>query len=153
MRSYEFSPRGYGQQGFAPLTYPFGVGPYGVATYFGGPGAPVGSAPAFGPLGPGLTAANLSRAVIVPSGIALNNVRNLPTLTGLAGMQQGELINLFLRYLNSVLAQDTAAINAAVYAGEAALTLENALIHCMEVMAERERQASGSAPPSSSPAP
>jgi hypothetical protein len=152
MRSYEFSPRGYGQYGFAPLTYPFGAGPYGTAALFGGPGVPFGTAPAFGPLGPGLTANNLARSVIAPAGITLNNMRNLPLLSGLAGLQQGEQINLFLRYLNSSIYQDAAAINAAVYAGEAALTLENALTHCMEVMAERERQGGESAPPAPSPA-
>ncbi|HZR98552.1 MAG TPA: hypothetical protein VFE37_07595, partial [Chloroflexota bacterium] len=57
-QSYQFSPQGYGPFGYAPLTYPFGTGPYAVGAFFGGPGVPFGTAPAFGPLGPGLTANN-----------------------------------------------------------------------------------------------
>ncbi|HZU04732.1 MAG TPA: hypothetical protein VFB73_02055, partial [Chloroflexota bacterium] len=37
-QSYAFSPAGYGPFGYAPLTYPFGAGPYGVAAFFGPPG-------------------------------------------------------------------------------------------------------------------
>src|SRR3954447_9836518 len=75
-QSYQFSPQGYGPFGYAPLTYPFGVGPYGVGAFFGGPGVPYGSAPAFGPLGPGLTANAISANVIQPTGTPLNTPAN-----------------------------------------------------------------------------
>jgi len=64
LQSYQFSPQGVGRFGYAPLTYPFGVGPYGNGAFFGGRGVPFGSAPAFGPFGPGNTANNLFIGVI-----------------------------------------------------------------------------------------
>src|SRR5439155_26537281 len=49
--SYQFSPQGYGPWGYAPLTYPFGAGPYGNAALFGipGPGGMLPLSPSFGP--------------------------------------------------------------------------------------------------------
>jgi hypothetical protein len=119
-QSYQFSPQGYGGQGYAPLTYPFSVGPYGNAAYFGGAGVPFGSAPAFGPLGPGLTANNIFTQVIQPTGLALNQPANFGTLVGLAGLQQGELGTLNGRYGNSALYQTASATWAGAYATQAA---------------------------------
>jgi len=119
-QSYQFSPQGYGQLGYAPLTYPFSVGPYGNGAYFGGPGVPFGSAPAFGPLGPGNTANNLFTGVIQPSGTALNQPANFGTLLGLATLQQGELGTLNGRYGNSALYQTASATWAGAYATQAA---------------------------------
>jgi len=128
-QSYQFSPQGYGGQGYAPLTYPFSVGPYGNAAYFGGAGVPFGSAPAFGPLGPGLTANNIYTQVIQPSGTALNQPANFGTLVGLAGVQQGELGTLNGRYGNSALYQTASATWAGAYATQAssAFTILQAL--------------------------
>jgi len=119
-QSYQFSPQGYSNQGYAPLTYPFSVGPYGNAAYFGGRGVPFGSAPAFGPLGPGLTANNIFTQVVQPSGTALNQPANFGTLVGLAGLQQGELGTLNGRYGNSALYQTASATWAGAYATQAA---------------------------------
>jgi hypothetical protein len=130
MESYQFSPRGYGQYGFAPLTYPFGVGPYGNAVYFGGPGVPFGTAPAFGPLGPGLTANNIFTNVIAPSGTMLNQPPNFGTLISLAALQQAELGNLNGRYTLSATYQDMASSWAAAYATQAAAALAVARTLC-----------------------
>ena len=119
-QSYQFSPQGYGGAGYAPLTYPFSVGPYGNAAFFGGPGVPFGTAPAFGPLGPGLTANNIFSQVIAPSGTALTAPANFGTLTGLAALQQGELGTLNGRYGNSALYQTASATWAGAYATQAA---------------------------------
>jgi hypothetical protein len=119
-QSYQFSPQGYGQLGYAPLSYPFSVGPYGNAAYFGGPGVPFGTAPAFGPLGPGLTANNIFTNVINPTGTALNQPANFPTLISLASLQQGELGTLNGRYGNSALYQTASATWAGAYATQAA---------------------------------
>jgi hypothetical protein len=119
-QSYQFSPQGYGPFGYAPLTYPFGIGPYGVGAFFGGPGVPFGTAPAFGPLGPGLTANNIFTQVINPTGIALGAPANFPTLIGLAALQQGELGTLNTRYSNSAYYQTASATWAGAYATQAA---------------------------------
>jgi len=128
-QSYQFSPQGYGGLGYAPLTYPFSVGPYGNAAYFGGQGVPFGSAPAFGPLGPGLTANNIFTQVVQPTGTALNQPANFGTLVGLAGLQQGELGTLNGRYGNSALYQTASATWAGAYATQAssAFTILQAL--------------------------
>jgi hypothetical protein len=119
-QSYQFSPQGYGPFGYAPLSYPFGVGPYGNAAFFGGPGVPFGAAPAFGPLGPGLTANNVFTQVINPTGTLLTAPANFPTLLGLATLQQGELGTLNGRYGNSALYQTASATWAGAYATQAA---------------------------------
>jgi hypothetical protein len=119
-QSYQFSPQGYGPFGYAPLTYPFGVGPYAVGAFFGGPGVPFGSAPAFGPLGPGVTANNIFTSVIQPSGTVLTQPANFPTLISLAGLQQGELGTLNTRYSNSAYFQTASATWAGAYATQAA---------------------------------
>lgn len=149
MQSYQFSPWGYGSYGYGPLTYPFGPGAIGAATLFGGPGAPPGTVASYGPLGPGPTALNLLRGVLLPARVSLSSPSSVRVLGPLAALQQGEQINLFLRYLNSALYQEAAAIHAAVYAGEAAVTLENAMLHCTQVMAERQRQAADATEPES----
>jgi len=128
-QSYQFSPQGYGGLGYAPLTYPFSVGPYGNAAYFGGPGTPVGSAPSYGPLGPGLTANNIYGQIIQPSGTVLTQPANFGTLVGLAGLQQGELGTINGRYGNSALYQTASATWAGAYATQAssAFTILQAL--------------------------
>jgi hypothetical protein len=120
VQSYQFSPQGYGPFGYAPLTYPFGTGPYAVAAFMGGPGVPFGTAPAFGPLGPGLTANNIFTNVINPSGTVLTQPANFGTLISLAGLQQGELGTLNTRYSNSAYYQTAAATWAGAYATQAA---------------------------------
>ena len=119
-QSYQFSPQGDGPFGYAPLTYPFGVGPYGNAAFFGGPGVPFGRAPAFGPLGPGLTANNIFNQIIRPSGTVLTQPANFGTLISLAGLQQSELGSLNTRYSNSAYFQTAAATWAGAYATQAA---------------------------------
>jgi len=147
MQSYQYSPQGYGGQGFAPLTYPFSVGPYGNAAFFGGRGVPFGSAPAFGPLGPGLTANNIYTQVIQPTGTALNQPANFGTLTSLAGLQQLEQGVLNGRYNNSSAYQTTAATYAQNYAAQAGATFTSALAACT---AQQQPAASSSASSSSS---
>ena len=137
MRSYEFSPQGYGPFGYAPLTYPFGVGPYGVGAFFGGRGVPFGTAPAFGPLGPGLTAVAIANRAITPSGTALTAPANFGTLISLAALQQAELANLNARYSNAAYYQTAAATWAASYAAEAAATFTRVQAEC------QQRQPSG----------
>jgi hypothetical protein len=131
-QSYQFSPQGYGPFGYAPLTYPFGVGPYGVGAFFGGRGVPYGSAPAFGPLGPGLTANAIARNVIAPTGTALNDPANFGTLISLAGLQQGELGTLNTRYSNSAYFQTASATWAGAYATQAATAFTLAQAFCQQ---------------------
>jgi hypothetical protein len=149
IQSYQYSPQGYGGQGFAPLTYPFGVGPYGNAAYFGGRGVPFGSAPAFGPLGPGLTANNIFTQVIQPAGLALNQPANLGTLISLAAQQQLEQGVLNGRYNNSSAFQTTAATFAQNYAAQAGATFTRALAECNA----QQQPASASSASSSSTTP
>ena len=130
LQSYQYSPQGYGGMGYAPLTYPFGVGPYGNAAFFGGPGVPFGAAPAFGPLGPGLTANNIFSQVIAPSGFPLTAPANVPTLIGLAGQQQLEMATLNGRYNNASAYQTSAATFAQNYASLAGATFTRALAEC-----------------------
>ena len=129
-QSYQFSPQGYGPFGYAPLTYPFGTGPYATAAYFGGPGVPFGSAPAFGPLGPGLTANNIFTQVINPTGTMLTAPANFPTLIGLAGLQQSELGTLNTRYSNSAYYQTASATWASSYAAAAGAMFARAKAEC-----------------------
>jgi hypothetical protein len=130
MQSYQYSPQGYGPFGYAPLTYPFGVGPYGVGAFFGGRGVPYGSAPAFGPLGPGLTANAIARNVIAPTGTPLNTPANVGTLISLAQLQQAEMATLNARYSNAAYYQTAAATWANSYATEAAATYTRVLAQC-----------------------
>jgi hypothetical protein len=131
-QSYMFSPAGYGPFGYAPLTYPFGVGPYGVAAFFGGPGVPFGAAPAFGPLGPGLTANLIALGVLAPSGFALYDPANVGTLISLAALQQAELGSLNTRYSNSAYYQTAAATWAGAYATQAATAFTLAQAYCQQ---------------------
>jgi hypothetical protein len=147
-QSYQFSPQGYGQLGYAPLSYPFSVGPYGNAAYFGGPGVPFGTAPAFGPLGPGLTANNIFTNVINPTGTALNQPANFATLIGLAAQQQLELGVLNGRYNNSSAYQTTAATFVQNYAAEAAATFTRALAECSN---QQPAQQPAPSPPTAPP--
>lgn len=148
-QSYQFSPQGYGPFGYAPLSYPFGVGPYGNAAFFGGPGVPFGAAPAFGPLGPGLTANNVFTQVINPTGTALGVPANFPTLIGLAALQQSELSTLNGRYANSAAFQTSAATFAQNYATEAGATFARALAECNGQQPQPE-PAPGTIPPGGS---
>jgi hypothetical protein len=130
LQSYQYSPQGYGGMGFAPLTYPFGVGPYGNAAFFGGRGVPFGTAPAFGPLGPGLTANNIFSRVINPTGTVLTQPANFGTLVGLAAQQQLEMAVLNGRYNNASAYQFAAATYAQNYAQQAGATFTRALAEC-----------------------
>ncbi len=132
MESYKYSPQGYGPFGYAPLTYPFGAGPYGVAALFGGPGVPFGSAPAFGPLGPGLTSNFIANRIFAPAGTNLYNTTNAGTLTSLAGLQQAELGQLSTRYSNSAYYQTAAATWAGIYATQASATFTRAQAECQQ---------------------
>lgn len=131
MQSYQFSPQGYGGLGYAPLTYPFGTGPYGVGTFFGGPGVPYGTVPAFGPIGPGFTSVNLANNVLIPqTGYSPYNAAVATSTTiPLLGLQQGELANLNVRYSNSAYYQTASATWAGAYATQAstAFTILQAL--------------------------
>jgi hypothetical protein len=84
-QSYQFTPNGYGNAGFAPLIGGFGAGPAGAAALTGPPGptavgygpagslSPLGPPPIIasaGPLGPGLTSAALRPIVLPPNGAA-----------------------------------------------------------------------------------
>jgi hypothetical protein len=84
-QSYQFTPNGYGNAGFAPLIGGFGAGPAGVAALAGPPGptavaygpagslSPLGPPPivaSAGPLGPGLTSPALRAIVLPPTGAA-----------------------------------------------------------------------------------
>jgi hypothetical protein len=153
LQSYQYSPQGYGGQGFAPLTYPFSVGPYGTAAFFGGRGVPFGSAPAFGPLAPGLTANNIFTQVIQPAGLALNQPANFGTLVGLAGLQQGELGTLNGRYGNSALYQTASATYAQNYAAEAGATFTRALAECTAQQQPSTSSASSTTPSTVAPSP
>ena len=125
-QSYMFTPSGYGPFGYAPLTYPFGVAPAGPQAFFG---PPQGVAPAFGPVGPGLTANLIALGVLRPSGFNLYDPANVGTLTSLASLQQAELGTLNVRYSNSAYFQTAAATWAGAYATQAstAFTLLQAL--------------------------
>ncbi len=151
-QSYQYSPQGYGPFGYAPLTYPFGVGPYGTAAFFGGPGVPFGTAPAFGPLGPGLTANNIFTNVIAPTGTALNTPANFPLLVSLASQQQLELGTLNTRYSNSAYYQTAAATWAASYAAAAGATFSRTLAECQQAQRSRQPAPADTAPPPETPA-
>jgi hypothetical protein len=115
-QSWAFSPAGYGSLGYAPLTYPFGVSPYAEAAFYGPPGL----APAFGPVGPGLTANLIARGVLRPQGYSLTDPANVGTLVSLASLQQGELGTLNTRYSNGAYYQTASATWAGAYATQAA---------------------------------
>ncbi len=151
-QSYQFSPQGYGPFGYAPLTYPFGTGPYAVGAFFGGPGVPFGTAPAFGPLGPGLTANNIFTSVIAPTGTALNTPANFPLLVSLASQQQLELGTLNGRYSNSAYYQTAAATWAASYAAAAGATFSRTLAECQQAQRSRQPAPADTAPPPETPA-
>jgi hypothetical protein len=121
--SYQFSPQGYGPWGFAPLTYPFGAGPYGNAAFFGvpGPGGMLPLSPSFGPLGPGgITSNVLANQVLQPGGFSITNPANLGNTIALLGLQQAELGTLNTRYSNSAYYQTAAATWNSAYATQAA---------------------------------
>jgi hypothetical protein len=127
-QSYAFSPAGYGPFGYAPLTYPFGAGPYGVAAFFGPPGL----VPAFGPLGPGLTANWIAQRLLAPAGVNLADPANASTLLALATLQQAELGTLNTRYSNAAYFQTAAATWAGAYATQAAAVFARAKASCQQ---------------------
>src|SRR5262249_50459480 len=134
LQSYQYSPQGYGPWGFAPLTYPFGAGPFGNAALFGVPGQggmyPV--TPSFAPLRPGqsLTSNLSARRAPAASGFAPFNPANTGTVTALLGLQQAELAQLNARYANSSGYQTAAATYMYGYATEAASTFARAIAEC-----------------------
>ena len=133
LQSYQYSPQGYGPFGFAPLTYPFGAGPYGNAALFGAPvpGGMLPLSPSFGPLGPGGITSNVfANRVLQPSGFSLTNPANIGNVTGLLTLQQAELATLNGRYNNSGSYQTAAATYMYGYATEAAAAFARALAEC-----------------------
>lgn len=127
-----FTPNGYGPYGWGPLSQPFGAGPIGPATMY----SPPGLVPAYGPLGPGLTAANIAQFAIPSGGFGFNNTNvnnflNTTTLLGLAGLQQGELGTLYGRYGLAGTYQTAAGTWAAGLSARAGSTLAVALALCL----------------------
>jgi hypothetical protein len=142
-QSYAYSPWGYAGAGYAPLTYPFGASPYTDATYFGPPGL----VPAFGPLGPGLTANLIAQGVLRPRGVNLTSPANVGTLASLAALQQAELAQLNTRYSNGAYYQTAAATWAGGYASQAATVFARAAGECSPPAASPPMEApSGSGP-------
>jgi hypothetical protein len=148
LQSYQYSPQGYGPFGFAPLTYPFGAGPYGNAAFFGipGPGGMLPLSPSFGPLGPGgLTSNVLANRVLQPSGFSLTNPANIGNLTSLLALQQAELATLNGRYNNSGSYQTASATYMYGYATEAASAFARAMAECKSQQPQTDTSAPSSA--------
>jgi len=145
LQSYQYSPQGYGPWGFAPLTYPFGAGPYGNAALFGipGPGGMYPVTPSFGPLGPGLTSNLFATRVLAPSGFSPFNPANTGNVIALLGLQQAELAQLNARYNNAGGYQTAAATYMYGYATEAASTFARAMAECKNL---QPSQSDSSAP-------
>jgi hypothetical protein len=112
--SFNWAPSGYGPFGYEPVTFPFGVGPFGNAAYF----VP-GAAPSAGPLGPGLTANYIIGNNLLPNGFNPFNIDNVGTVTSLAALQQAELGTLNGRYANAALYQTANATWAGARATQA----------------------------------
>ena len=146
-QSYAFSPAGYGPFGYAPLMYPFGAGPYGVAAFFGPPGL----VPAFGPLGPGLTANWIAQRLLAPAGVNLADPANVSTLLALATLQQAELGTLNTRYSNAAYFQTAAATWAGAYATQAATAFTIFQALCQNASALGSLPGRGASSPSPAP--
>jgi hypothetical protein len=132
-QAHQFNPStGYGQYGWDALTIPYGSGPIGRMTAF----SPPGLVAAYGPLGPGPTAANIAGTMIPPGGFGFNNASvnntvNVQTALGLAGLQQGELGNMYGRYAVGTASQITAATWAIGLSSRAASTFAILLGLCL----------------------
>jgi hypothetical protein len=128
----QFTPSGVGPYGWAPLTQPFGAGPIGPATMY----SPPGLVAAYGPLGPGPTAATIAGLTIPQGGFGfqnqnLNNYLTTQTLLGLGGLQQAELGTLQGRYTLGGIYQTAAATWATGLSARAGSTLAVALALCL----------------------
>jgi len=132
-QAYMFDPSyGYGPGGWAPLTSPFGAGPIGPMTAY----SPPGLVAAYGPLGPGPTAAAIAAAAIPPGGFGfqnqnVNNLANTTALLGVAGLQQGELGTMYGRYGLGPGYQTAASLWTAALSGRAASTFAILLAMCL----------------------
>jgi hypothetical protein len=127
-----YTPTGYGPYGWAPLTQPWGAGPIGPLTAY----SPPGVVPAYGPLGPGLTANAIAAFAVPPGGFGfnnpnLNNYANVSTLTSLAALQQGEQGTLYGRYGLAPAYQLASGTWRAAYSTQAASTFAVALALCV----------------------
>src|SRR5262249_25024277 len=96
-QSFTSNPGG-GPAPWAPLQQPFGVGPLPPATFY----SPPGVVAAYGPLGPGPTAAAIAQSsnpspTLSANGTPAQNFSNAINLLGLAGLQQAELGTLYAR--------------------------------------------------------
>jgi hypothetical protein len=122
-QAYTLSPGG-GPAPWAPLTQPFGAGPIGPATLY----SPPGLVAAYGPLGPGPTAAALVQSATNPptlsaNGTPIQNFTNALTLLGLAGLQQAELGTLYGRYGAASTTETAAGGWVGAWSGQANATL------------------------------
>jgi hypothetical protein len=148
-QAYQFDPSNmYGPSGWAQyMGQPFGAGPYGPATAF----SPPGLVAAYGPFGPGPTAANIAALTIPPGGFGfnnpnINNFANTTTALGLAGLQQGELGTLYGRYGLGAGYQTAAGMWTAGLSGRAASTFAILLALCIN---HNPPQLPGMTPPAS----
>jgi hypothetical protein len=132
-QAYMFDPSyGYASGGWAGLGQPYGAGPIGPLTAF----SPPGLIAAYGPLGPGPTAANIAAQTIPPGGFgfnnpSVNNFVNTTTALGLAGLQQGELGTLYARYGTGATYQTAAGMWTAGLSARAASTFAILLALCI----------------------
>jgi hypothetical protein len=122
-QSFTTNPGG-GPAPWAPLSQPFGAGPLGPATF----NSPAGVVPAYGPLGPGQTAAAIAQAAnpaptLSANGTPTQNFLNATTLLGLAGLQQAELGTLYGRSGAASATENAAAAWVAAWASQASATL------------------------------
>jgi hypothetical protein len=140
-QSYTSNPGG-GPAPWAPLTQPFGAGPYSPATF----GGPPGVVPVYGPLGPGPTAAGIARTAVPPPTLSANgtptqNFQNAITLLGLAGLQQAELGTLYAGYAAAAAIENAGGAWIGAWANQASATLSIMRGYC-----HGQREAASRAP-------
>ena len=145
-QAYQFDPStGYGGAGWGPLTQPFGAGPIGPMTAY----SPPGLVAAYGPLGPGPTAATIAARTIPQGGFGFQNQNvnqfvNTTTALGVAGLQQGELGTMYGRYGLGAGYQTAAGLWTAGLSGRAASTFAILLALCID---HNPPQMPGATPP------
>ncbi len=132
--AYAFDPMAAPPYGAGPLARPFGATAYGPATLYGPPGL----VPAFGPLGPGPTAMTLLPQAF-PNGLvagtgAMGGFQSAIQGMGIAGVQLGELGNLYARDSLGTLLQTEAGVWTGTYATQASATyaIMRGLCHGMQ---------------------
>jgi hypothetical protein len=142
-QSFTTNPGG-GPAPWAPLSQPFGAGPLGPATF----NSPAGLVPAYGPLGPGQTAAAIAQTAnpaptLSANGTPTQNFQNAITLLGLGGLQQAEQGTLLARQGVASATETAAAAWVIAWATQASVTLSIMRGYCHGQQEAASRAAAG----------